>query len=771
MKNFGLALGLLCLGLMSYSQKRVSGVVVDQQSQHALVGAAVLQQGTQNGTISDVNGRFAIQFQEGASDSLEVSFVGFETQKIGADGGFIKVELASSYELEAMIVKGVRASDDAPVTQTTISKKQIEEVYTGQHPIFMLEKMSPSIYSFSESGSAIGNYGQIRMRGIGQERINFTLNGVPLNDMIDHGVFFSNFTDIASSFESIQVQRGVGTSSTGASSYAGSINFESVNLNRIEDFSNLQLAAGSFDTYRANYNMGKAINDKGFGFYSSFSRLWSEGYKDHTETDAYSFFLTGGYFGERDMIRLTAFTSRSQNGLGYYTIEESILDDDPTFNNLTEDDNDDFAQYMVQLQYSRKLSDQLTWSNTLYYGGAGGDYAEGTPDIDSVFVENYGTSYRLNFFQINYPLKNDHYGVVSNLYYENDLIEFNTGVHLYTFQRENREEILPQRSNPYYTEGSQKQEIVWFANSTLNLNRWSVYADVQLRALQLQLSPDYSFIGRSDEGDIEKNWTFFNPKLGVTFKMNQEMSAYASVGMSHREPTKVDLLGGFQLNASNIDLVAGETDFDPERVIDYEAGIKMNASRLALNANVFVMDFQDEIAPIGEFVGFGLQKRANIANSYRRGVELQWNYLLSNQWSFSGGGSYIQSNIREVTLDGSAFQDVEHILSPNLMTSMALTFSPDKRLDLTARVNTMSESYMELSNDNDLKVPSWETFDFAVNYSVSKRITLNLLINNLMDAEYYTYGAPSDVDFSGVTEPGFYVQPPRNFYLTASFKF
>lgn len=750
---------------------QISGTVKDADGT-PLPGATILEKGTQNGVLSDVDGNFRLTMGN-IDNPVVIRFVGHKEGEFLAVDGQIQAVLQSNYRLEDLIIQGVRALDEDPVSQTTLSKKEVTKKYIGQHPLFIIDKLSPSIYSYSESGAAFANYGQIRLRGIGQERINFTLNGVPLNDMIDHGVFFSNFTDITSNFESIQVQRGIGTSSNGTSSYAGSINFETVNLKKVEaPFSKLEVGLGSFGTYRANYSLSTGVNDKGFGFYSSFSRLFSDGFKRNTETDAYSFFVTGGYYGERNLVRLTAFTGRSQNGLGYYTIDESILEEDRQFNNLTDDDNDDFSQYMVQLQHSYEMNKSLVLSNTLYYGGSGGDFAEGTPDIDSVFVENYLTPYELAFFQINFPLKNDHFGLMSNLLFENNGLSLSTGVHLYAFKRENREEILPQRSNPYYQEESKKNELALFSKLRYDFGDFRIFADAQLRHFGLTITPDYDFIGIPDEGALnEKTWTFFNPTVGFTYFISSGLSTYASYGISHREPTKVDLFGGFQLNASNIDLVRGDPEFMPERVNDLEIGMKWSNTTLALDGNFFFMDFKNEIAPIGEVIAFGVQRRENIPSSFRSGLELNWFASLSDQWRFKGNASYIRSEIDEVNVAGETLSNKRHVLSPEWILNGGLEYTPAEDLLLALEGRYVSEQFMELSNSPDFTVPQWMTFDWSVSYSLSPSVRISGSVNNIFDRKYYAYGLPSDVDFSGNVERGFFVAPERNYFLTAVFEF
>jgi iron complex outermembrane receptor protein len=777
MKRLTFAALLGCMTLFAYAQNlKVSGRVVDASNGEPLVGATVSTSSGTRGGLTDAKGRFSFSIEQG--NTLVISYVGFEKAEVDNPGANMLIQLTPSYELESIIVQGVRAKSTDPVSQTHISKKEIVREYVGQHPIFILDDLSPGIYSYSESGSAVGNYGQIRLRGIGQERINFTLNGVPLNDMIDHGVFFSNFSDISSSFESIQVQRGVGTSAAGVASYAGSINFESINLKQNPAFTQVELGAGSFDTYRTNVQVNTGVNEKGFGLYAAASKLWSDGYKDFTDTRATSFFVTGGYFGEKDMVRITAFSGRSENGLGYYAIEESILEEDPTYNNLTENDKDDFSQYMVQLQYSCELSSNLNWSNTLYYGGAGGDFAEGTPDVDSVFVENYFTQYNTTFFSINYPLRNDHYGVISNLYYDSEKWDISGGIHGYTFRRENREAILPDNANPYYDDQTQKDEFSAFAKVQYDLTaKASLFGDVQFRTMTLEFFPDYDFIlqGLPPNVDIafpetSFDFTFVNPKVGINYQFTPGINTFLSFGRSGREPTRIDLIGGFQLNANSFALL-DDLQFEPEYVNDLEAGITINTQNLALEANVYYMDFENEIAPIGEVIAFGVQRRQNIQDSYRAGIEVAWNYLLLPKLGYRGNATYMRSEINSLNINGEAISDVSQILSPEWITTQGLNYEFLNGWSANVDINYMSESFMEYTNDPEFVVPSYATMDLGISGQITSNWNVSLLLNNVTDEQYYTFGTPVDNDFDGVQEPGFFVQPPRNFFITTRLRF
>lgn len=664
-------------------------------------------------------------------------------------------------QLEEVAIAAVRASENVPVPKTNLTKKEIDEVYVGQHPIFLLEKLTPGLYSYSESGTSLANYGQIRLRGINQERINFTLNGVPLNDMIDQGVFFSNFTDISSNFESIQVQRGIGTSSNGVSSYGGSINFESLNLRNREAFTRVQLGGGSFNTFRGNVQHFTGISEKGWGFMGGLSGLTSQGFRDNTDSDALSFFTTGGYYGDKDILKLTFFISRNQNGLGYQTIEESLLEDDPKINLLNENDRDDAVQFLGQLQYNRILNDDWTLGTTAYYGGANiREFLFSFPDDEGVLNAT------------NFPLRNDHVGGILNLNYSKDNLNMTAGLHGYTFSRVNEEEVfLPTRLDPYYDESSQKNELSAFVKADYQIGKLTVYGDLQARTASLAITPDYTFLGIADEGDVDFDWTFINPRVGITYDINDALSFYSSFGRSGREPTRIDYLAAFNVSADNYARLRSGGGFTEEYVNDLEIGTRLTQSNFNIDLNYYYMSFEDEIAPFGEVIGFGLPQRLNLPRSTRQGFEMAWVHQVASNFSWSGNLAYLATEIKELELGGEDLSGNEQILSPDWIINTQVTYSPLEILKISTSGRYLGEQFMEITNDTNFKVPSSFVVDFQVEATISPKITLAGYVNNLLDNEYYTFGLPSDADFSGVLERGFFAQPPRNFYLSLTMNF
>ncbi|SMO49933.1 TonB-dependent receptor [Gracilimonas mengyeensis] len=728
----------------------LEGVVYDAQSQEPLAGASVYVPGTNIGTSTSFDGSFKLQLADDI-ESLTVSFVGYQTKEVTVAQD-LEIYLEPSVNLEEVLIQGVRAEVNDPVAQSTIQRREIEQKYNGEQPVFLLEELTPAIFSYSESGTRLANYGGMRLRGIAQERINMTLNGVPLNDMIDHGVFFSNFTDISNSFESMQVQRGVGTSSNGVASYAGSVNFESVNIEDRAQGGQVELGMGSFDTYRMNTSLSSGMIDDKWSFYGSYSRILSDGYRYNTSTDASSFFFSGGYFGEKDMIKINAFNASSKNGLGYSAVAESDLEADPRTNYLNENDKDDFGQRLVQLQHTHIFSDQFKTNASLYYGGSGGDYLYTYADSDTTLA------------QINYPLYNDHYGLMVNGFWENESWNLSSGIHGYIFDRVNEESFAPDFENPYYYETSDKKEFSWFGKAEWNRDKLTLFADLQIRTATLSIQPDYSYIGIAPEGDLVKDWTFINPKIGASYTFSRNVTAYASAGRMGREPTRIDIFGGFSLGAANYDQARADS-FAPEYVNDYEAGVKLTYQKLAFNANYFFMDFQDEIAPIGEVLAFGVQKRRNIPDSYRTGVELEWNYLPIDLLSLKGNLIYMQSEIESFTTGvGDTYTNKTPILSPEWIVNQEVQVRPVERFTVALSGKYVSESYLELTNNPDLTLPSYFVLDASAAYELD-HVALRLELNNLADEPYYSSGSP----VSG--EPGYLVNAGLNFFLTASLRF
>ncbi len=778
MRSFfiGLAASVM-LSASGWAQRVVQGKITDRQQQ-PLIGATVVVPQTTQGTVTDSRGFYQLS-GKAASLEIQVSYVGYQTQTISLtateDTLIQSVVLREKASLEEVVIRAVRADERAPVTQTTVDQQGIEAVYVGQDALFALEELTPAILAYSESGTNFGNYGQMRLRGIDQTRINITLDGVPLNDMIDQGVFFSNFTDFGNSIASVQVQRGVGTSTNGTASYAGSINFESVNLNDSVPSVEVQLLGGSFDTYRASGEVKTGLLDNQTAFYGRFTRTLSDGYRDHTSTNSYSFFFSGGYFGRKDLLKITGFTGRSQNGLAYLPVALPDIQCRPETNYVSENDIDDFGQSLVQLRYTRFVGVNTSWTSTLYYGAAGGDFPAGFSEPANTFSVNgldttFATTDR--FTQLNYPLFNDHYGLTSSVGHtsNNGRWELNGGVHAYTFRRKNIETIIPDDASPYYQDRSHKDEFSSFSKLSYSQNHWLLFADLQLRTVTLGLQTDPMFLGQPAPIP-DRQWFFVNPKVGVTYSVSSQTNLYASYGRSGREPTRFDILGSTQINTFNLASVQNIDAVKAEYVNDFEAGVRFRTERLSGQANLFYMQFTNEIAPIGQAIPEGfVQLRKNIASSYRRGLELEWQYRLFPVLSFVGNLAYLQSNIDTFNPEDEerVYYDVEPIISPSWIANGALQYQTEL-FSVALNARYVSESFLEPTNRPDLTLPAFFVLDAQASVRFLKDQELSLHANNLLNQPYYTFGQP--VTVGETTVPGYFVQAPLSVYALLRLKF
>jgi iron complex outermembrane receptor protein len=739
------------------AQFTITGKITDEKK-NPLLGANVVLPSISKGDATNAIGSFQISDVQEGNYTIRVSFIGF--QQISRD---IKVDqnLELNFTLmeekmlsEEVTVKAIRAESLAPITQKTLNQAEINKVFNGQDGAFVLETLSPSIQVNSDAGTRFTNYGSMRLRGISQKRINITLNGIPLNDMMDQGVYFSNFTDFTNSVESVQVQRGVGTSTNGTASYAGSISYESENLNQKQAESTISILGGSFNTWQGSAEVKTGLLDNNTAFYTRMSKTYSDGYRNHSGTDSYSMFFSGGYFGDKDVVKVTGFLGKTKNDLAYSPVPFSLIRQDPKTNINSPNDIDDFGQSLLQVEYSHFFSPQRSITSSVYYGGAGGDFPFGYDDN--------GT-----FTQINYPLYNDHYGAMS--YYTDDLGDLNwsTGIHAYTFLRENIEQIIPNYTTPYYQDKSVKNELSAFAKGSYELNNFTLFADVQARFVSLEMEPDVDFLGENRTIPTY-NWQFINPKIGVTYQINKFNNIYASFGRSGREPNRGDYLGDTQINQGNIDLLQDQNSVQAEFVNDYELGYRLNQNKYQVNINGFYMDFENEIAPIGEYIPqYFLQIYENQEDSYRMGIELDWRINPISQLTLSGNATFMRSIISKYNPEGSSenLTNIKTPYSPESLFNAIVQYEATNWLSLSAHGRYAGKSYTELTNSEDFILPAYFVTNLRATTSFAKNYTFEVEYNNIFNELYATDGAPAG------TEMAYFIQAPTHVYCRFTAKF
>lgn len=627
--------------------------------------------------------------------------------------------------MEAVVITGVRADSKTPVSQKTLTAEEIQENYQGEEMSIILDK-TPSITSSSDGGHSQG-YTYFRLRGIDQTRVNMTLNGAPLNEPEDQGVYFSNYPSFANNIASMQIQRGVGTSSNGVASYAGSINFES--HSGLNKGTSVETGMGSFNTMRFSASNSTGRMDNGFALYSNFSTFGTDGFKDHSGSVGYSFFLSGGYYGDNNVIKFTGFTGRSMNQMAWFAVSEDDITVDPTINYNSDRENDDFMQSYVQLQHTVGLGNHATLTTTGYYNRLDGNW-----DLDLVPL-GAGTDV------LNYQLGSNFYGLMTNYRLSKDNMTFNLGAHSNMYERDHAMAILPDENARLYKNTGFKNETSSFAKIAYDLGRFTLFADGQFRYVT------FAYDGAVEMEDV--NWAFFNPKGGVTFTMSDKLNLYASVGQAHREPTRTDMFGGED------DLITFY-EVTPEEVLDYELGTNYTSDKFTLQANLYYMDFQNEITLIGALGSNGLPLMTNVENSFRSGVELDASLQVGKHVVLTNNTNY---SYNRITDGGVEFQP---LYTPDLVVNQGIVYRPNKALSAGLNAKYHSESFIDF--DNTHVTPSFIVMNANITYNVDV-VTFKLQVNNITDQEYFTNG------YSVGDTRYFFVNAPRSVYGTIALNF
>jgi iron complex outermembrane receptor protein len=650
---------------------------------------------------------------------------------------------------ESIVVSAIRADEEVPVTKTDISRRQIEEEYTGQD-VPLLLRDSPSINAYAESGVGGAGYSYITMRGVGATRINFTLDGVPLSDSEDMGAYFVDFPDLARSLESIQLQRGVGTSTFGTAAFAGSVNMESIAL-ADQSKTDATLGLGSYGNRQASvgYHSGALAN--GLAFYTRLSYLENEGFRDNSATRQRNLFFSASKTLGDGLLKLTGFSGHENQQLSFYATDAATLKADLRNNPLRPEENDSFGYDLGQLQYIRPLSTSSDMTASVYYQRGYGWYR--LFDFGTDTLRQYGLDGML---------------LGSIVTYSKTAGAFTTnyGVHVNRFKRDHTRDDVAAQTRDYANYGTKGEENA-FAKVNYDAGRWHFYGDAQLR------HASFDYHGDVDVESID--WTFFNPKAGVRFELSPSSSIYTSAGVSTREPTRNDMFLGEDNASVAHDLGAVK----PERLLDLEAGWTYRGANLDLTANVYAMEFRNEIASTGELSEIGLLLRKNVDRSSRRGVELDAAWRVLPQLRLRTTANFSRNRINEWTQffdvydeagnwAGSrpvTYENVEPLLTPSIIVSQSADYAPTTRLNLGVTGRYVGRSYLDNTNDDALDAPAFFLADANVSYAVTPQVRVSLQVNNLFDADRvypsgYTYRY-----FSGDVATGdayYYPQATRN---------
>ncbi|MCK4561506.1 MAG: TonB-dependent receptor [Flavobacteriaceae bacterium] len=704
--------------------------------------------------------------------------------------------LNDTINLDEVLVTATRITEKAPFTQSNITKEEIEERNLGQD-IPILLNFLPNVVTTSDAGAGVG-YTGIRVRGSDATRVNVTINGIPLNDSESHGVFWVNMPDFASSTQSIQLQRGVGSSTNGAGAFGASL---SLSTNGIQDnaFAEVALSAGSYNTFKTNVQFGTGILESLGNFKAEFtgriSKIQSDGYIDRAASDLKSVYLSASFFNENTLIKAIAFGGHEITYQAWYGIDAATLKNDRTYNPAGEIYNntgehtgfydnqvDNYKQDHYQLHINHNFENNWVANLAFHYTYGRGYYEQYKNDrdfsdygytpivIDGELVENtdlvqrkwldndfYGTTFSVlkNFDKVNFIIggaynkyDGDHFGKVIWAQYGSSMI-----------------------GDKFYDNTGVKKDLNIYAKADYAIDEnWNVFADLQFRKV------DYKVNG-VDEGsssiNIKDDNNFINPKLGLNYFTNNS-NFYLSYARANKEPKRADYI------ANN--------NVKPETLDDFELGWKYKTDQFLLNTNIYYMYYKDQLVLTGSLDDVGNPIANNIGKSFRLGLEIESAIsLLKNlQWQPNLALS-INKNIDKYAKFDGVLQDFGNTnlsYSPTIVASSNIVYQPIKNLNISFLSKFVGEQYMSNIEHNNSKLDSYFVNDMLVSYELQtkhlfKSIVFSGMLNNMFNVNYvsngyfYTYddtwSDPNSI--TTITGAGYYPQAEINFLLGVNLKF
>jgi iron complex outermembrane receptor protein len=689
-------------------------------------------------------------------------------------------------QLDEVLVSAVRVTSKTPVSFSNLDKKEIKLRNLGQDiPILM--NYLPSVVTTSDAGNGVG-YTGIRVRGSDATRVNVTINGIPYNDSESHGTFWVNMPDFASSVESLQLQRGVGTSTNGSGAFGASLNMltDSYSDNPSGEISS---SFGSFNTFKNTVKFSTGLMNNHFEIAGRLSALKSDGYIDRAKSDLKSYFLQGTYVGKTTLIKALAFGGTEKTYQAWYGVDAATMESDRTFNpagmftdefgnpRFYDNQTDNYQQDHYQLHWNEKIA--ANWSTNLafHYTKGKGYYEEYKEDQD---FADYGLAPILAAPTVNTTdivrqkwLDNDFYGTTFSANYKAENLDLILGGGWNKYEGDHFGKVIWARyasqselGDHYYDDFSTKTDGNVFAKANYKVSdKWSLFGDLQLRNVTYKANS-------AETGLVDDTFNFFNPKAGVTYKLNEINNLYFSYARANREPNRTDYESGSP---------------KPEKLNDFELGWRYLSDKIKLNANGYYMKYQDQLVLTGELNDVGAPIRTNSGDSYRVGIELDATFQLSEKWLLQPNVTLSQNKNKDFyfTRDGvlQNLGDTNIAFSPNIVAGNRLAFMPVSHFQISLYSKFVGEQYMANIDSDGSKLESYFVNDLNVSYefrpkTIFKSILVSALVNNIFDLKYvsngyfYTYDDYSNPPaITTIEGAGYYPQAGTNFLVGLSLKF
>lgn len=755
----------------SMAGQRLSGVITGRVTDAGgapMAGASVVIESLKAGVAADNDGRYALRGLRDGTYSLSISFTGYESLDtvVSVRGtAVVNVSLKEGlFVAEEVIVRGSRAGNRTPMAHSTVEAAELRERDMTRDIPFLLS-LTPSVVETSDAGNGIG-YTSLRIRGTDASRINITLDGIPLNDSESQQVFWVDLPDLASSAGSIQVQRGVGTSTNGAGAFGASVNISSMSPPS-EAGAMVELSYGSFNTSRASAKAWTGMLGDRFNMIVRASQIHSDGYMDHSDADIRSAVVTGIWSGPSDRIRFNVITGSEVTGISWWGVPAEVLPVNRRYNpageyadgsgqiQYYEDETDVYDQNHYHLFYTHLFPGHVSLNTGLHLTTGKGYYEEQKSDIDPFeygISEKFPSDPIINETDIVQQkwLDNLFYGAVWSVIKQGNRTEWTLGGALNRYDGDHFGKIKWLE----YT-GSIIPGYEWYRNNGLK-DEFNIYGKVNagvsgsLNAfLDLQMRHiSYRFEGPDDDmKDLtgSHRFTFFNPKAGLFWSNGSGSEAFVSAAVAHREPTRTDYKDA-----------AGDAEATPqrERLTDFEGGYTFRNSRAAVSLNLYYMHYDDQLVPTGRISNTGYPVMTNVPDSYRTGAELAGSYRHSSVAAFRANLTLSRSRIKDFTnhyfnYDTGDWSEeylqsdpstVDIAYSPRVTGSVEVEVNPVKQLSVRLTGKYVGKQYFDNTMSVDRSIDPYFVSNLATAWKIGIResgeLTLRFMINNLFNSMY-----------------------------------
>lgn len=754
-----LALLLLCSGRL-FAQHRLRGLVSDSATGRPLPGATIRLDGPdQRGTASAADGRFLIGGLPPGQYTLQVQALGYapSSRRIDIDGHEDNLHIALrniGLFVAPVEISALRGGENAPFTKTTLHAADLEDRNLGQDLPYLLGQQ-PSVVTSSDAGAGVG-YTGLWIRGSDATRINVTFNGIPVNDAESSGAFWVDFPDIASSTGSLQLQRGVGTSTNGAGAFGATLNL-STNVFHEDPYGELASATGSFHTWKHQVKAGSGLLNGHFTVDARLSSIRSDGYIDRASSDLKSFYFSTAYFAPKTSLRLNILSGKEKTYQAWNGVPADSLKTHRSYNGLGlkpdgsfyDNQTDNYLQTYYQLFLNREINADWDFNITAFLTRGRGyyeEYKQAQAYTDYGLEEPVigGDTLRETDLIRDRWLDNDRYGGIFSLNHRAPFLSWSLGGGWDRYTGDHDGNIIwagygIAKDQPYYHNEADKNDLnlYWKGSKPLG-DRLSAFLDLQYRHVRYNI---YGF--DHNPGLVQHNsYHFFNPKGGFSYRFPDQGQAYLSYAVAHKEPNRDDFEAGLEQTPR------------AERLGDLEAGYSRSGAWYAWSATVYYMHYHDQLVLTGKINDVGAYTRTNVPKSYRAGLELTGNLRFLHVFTLRGHAAFSRNRLAAFSeymdnYDTGGQDLIRHgstviAFSPPVVGGAELELRAAKGLRFAVNGKYVGRRYLDNTSNPDRRLDAYWVSGLEAHWTLSppwiKALDLDLLVNNLLDARYVSNG-------------------------------